>query len=83
MKSGVSIMVQYTSLPCWRCQFDSDTPLKTSRCTMYSLKEYPEDFTRSRSKQWRKFKKSMKKIAHKRLRRGETKYRYNGQEIAW
>jgi hypothetical protein len=50
---------------------------------MYSLKEYPEDFTRSRSKQWRKFKKSMKKIAHKRLRRGETKYRYNGQEIAW
>jgi hypothetical protein len=50
---------------------------------MYSLKEYPSDFTNSRSKLWRKFKKKMKKIAHTRLRRGMDKYRYNGCEIAW
>ena len=50
---------------------------------MYSLKEYPEDFTRSRSKQWRKFKKRIKKVAHTQLRRGNEKYEYHGREIAW
>lgn len=50
---------------------------------MYSLKEYPEDFTNSKSKQWRKFKKVLKKIAHKQLRRGYEKYKFNGKEIAW
>lgn len=50
---------------------------------MYSLKEYPEDFTNSTSKQWRKFKKALKKLAHKQLRRGQSKYKYNGREIAW
>jgi hypothetical protein len=50
---------------------------------MYSLKDYPEDFTNSTSKQWRKFKKALKKIAHKQLRRGNTKYVYHGKEIAW
>lgn len=50
---------------------------------MYSLKEYPEDFTNSTSKQWRKFKKVLKKVAHTQLRRGKDKYKYNGCEIAW
>ena len=51
---------------------------------MYSLKEYPEDFKKSTGKQWLKFKKVVKKIAHTRLRRGKLdKYHYNGKEIAW
>ena len=50
---------------------------------MYSLKDYPEDFTNSTSKQWRKFKKVLKKLAHKQLRRGNAKYVYHGKEIAW
>ena len=50
---------------------------------MYSLKEYPEDFSKNESKQWRKFKKALKKLAHKQLRRGLCKYAYHGKEIAW
>ena len=50
---------------------------------MYSLKEYPSDFKNSQSKQWRKFKKRLKKIAHTRLRKGMNKYKFNGREIAW
>jgi hypothetical protein len=50
---------------------------------MFKLKDYPESFKGSTGKQWLKFKKRMKKIAHTRLRRGATKHSYNGQEIAW
>ena len=50
---------------------------------MFSLKEYPEEFTHSTSKQWLKFKKKLKKIAHTKLRRGGDRYKFNGQEIAW
>lgn len=50
---------------------------------MYKLKEYPKDFTTSTNKQWLKFKKKIKKIAHTKLRRGATKYEYHGNEIAW
>lgn len=51
---------------------------------MYSLKEYPEEFTGSKSKQWLKFRKKVKKIFHTRLRREECeKLRVNGREIAW
>ena len=50
---------------------------------MYSLKDYPEDYSQSESKQWRKFKKALKKLAHKQLRRGNDKYVYHGKEIAW
>ena len=51
---------------------------------MYSINEYPEDFTNSRSKQWLKFKKKLKKIYHTRIRRGKLdKLKVNGQEIAW
>lgn len=57
--------------------------LKTSLNAMYSLKEYPEDYSQSESKQWRKFKKALKKLAHKQLRRGKDKYEYHGKEVAW
>lgn len=51
---------------------------------MYALKEYPESFTRSKGKQWLKFKKKLKKIYHTKLRRGRLqKLKVNGQEIAW
>ena len=51
---------------------------------MYSIKEYPESFTESKSKQWLKFKKKLKKIYHTRLRNGKLdKLKANGKEIAW
>ena len=51
---------------------------------MYSLKEYPEEYSRKQSKQWRKFRKKIKKIFHTKLRRGElNKLKVTGQEIAW
>ena len=51
---------------------------------MYSIKEYPEEFTQSKSRQWLKFKKKLKKIYHTRLRRGKLeKLKANGREIAW
>ena len=51
---------------------------------MYSLKEYPYEFKRSTGKQWSKFKKKLKKIAHTQLRRGKMeKYHFEGKEIAW
>ena len=59
-----------------RCKF-------ISILIMYSLKDYPEDYSQSESKQWRKFKKALKKLAHKQLRRGNDKYVYHGKEIAW
>lgn len=50
---------------------------------MYSLKEYPEEFKRSQSKGWLKFKKKLKKIAHTQLRRGDKRYLFRGREIPW
>ena len=51
---------------------------------MYSIKEYPENFTNSKGKQWAKFKKKLKKIYHTRLRNGKLeKLKANGKEIAW
>ena len=51
---------------------------------MYSLKEYPNEFKRSKGKQWARFKRVMKKIAHTQLRRGKMeKYHFEGKEIAW
>lgn len=51
---------------------------------MYAIKDYPNDFIHSKSKQWLKFKKKLKKIYHTKLRRGELqKLCVKGQEIAW
>lgn len=50
---------------------------------MYKLKEYPKDFKDSTGKNWLRFKRKIKKIAHTRLRRGAVKHKYDGKEIAW
>jgi hypothetical protein len=50
---------------------------------MFSIKDYPEEFSTNHSKNWGKFKKKMKKIAHTKLRRGAEKYQYSGREVAW
>lgn len=51
---------------------------------MYKLKDYPDDFWKSGSKYWRKFKKKMKRKTNKAIRRNVFMYKkYNGIEIAW
>lgn len=51
---------------------------------MISLKNYPSDFMKSRSKRWLKVKKKLKKIFHTKLRRKELDKPYSqGQQIAW
>ena len=50
---------------------------------MISLKNYPDDFMKSRSKRWLKVKKKLKKIFHTKLRRKELDKPYSqGQQIA-
>ena len=61
------------------------SPLRgTNFRVMYSLKDYPEEYSRNQNKQWRKFRKKIKKIFHTKLRRGELdKLKATGYEIAW
>ena len=50
---------------------------------MQRIKDYPIPLKQSTAKCWLKVKKRMKKIAHTKLRRGASKYKWNGVCFPW
>ena len=52
---------------------------------MYCLKEYPKEYSANGHKNWLKFKRKMKRLTHKMMRKDWDlyKHKYNGVEFAW